>query len=63
MGRGCPPGGELVVYRELYEQASQEREQAQAKVRDLELDLVAIANAGPIRPCGFDGSCAKRSQA
>lgn len=43
------PGGELVVWRALYEQERQEREEAAAHARELEHDLIAIANAGPIR--------------
>ena len=43
------PGGELVIWRDLYEQERQEREEADAHTRELEHDLIAIANAGPIR--------------
>jgi hypothetical protein len=38
-----------VVWRDLYEQERQEREEADAHARELEHDLIAIANAGPIR--------------
>jgi excisionase family DNA binding protein len=43
------PGGELVIWRDLYEHERQEREAADAHARELEHDLIAIANAGPIR--------------
>jgi excisionase family DNA binding protein len=43
------PGGELVIWRDLYEQERQEREEADAHARELEHDLIAVANAGPIR--------------
>lgn len=43
------PGGELVIWRDLYEHERQEREEADAHARELEHDLIAIANAGPIR--------------
>ena len=43
------PDGEVVVWRDLYEQERQEREEADAYARELEHDLIAIANAGPIR--------------
>jgi excisionase family DNA binding protein len=43
------PGGALVVWRDLYEQERQEREESDAHARALEHELIAIANAGPIR--------------
>lgn len=43
------PAGELVIWRDLYERERQEREQSDARAQDLERELVAIANAGPIR--------------
>jgi excisionase family DNA binding protein len=43
------PGGELVIWRDLYEHERLEREEADAHARDLEHDLIAITNAGPIR--------------
>lgn len=48
---GAPgsPGGELVVWRNLYERERQERQEVNARVSELERELVAIANAGPIR--------------
>jgi hypothetical protein len=50
--RGSPDSvarRELVVWRDLYEQERQEREEADAHARALEHELIAIANAGPIR--------------
>jgi excisionase family DNA binding protein len=47
------PGGELVIWRNLYEHERQEREEADAHARELEHDLIAIANAGPIRALGL----------
>ena len=44
-GDGVPR--ELVIWRDLYEHERQKREEADAHAR--ELDLIAIANAGPIR--------------
>lgn len=41
--------GEVVRWRELYERERQERDVAEKRAQDLELQLVAIANAGPIR--------------
>ncbi len=38
-----------MVWRDLYEHERQEREEAAAHARELEHDLIAIANAGPIR--------------
>lgn len=49
IGEGQTPGGPVVVWQELYEATRQERDQAQERARSLELELVAIANAGPIR--------------
>lgn len=49
LGAGHPQGGDVVVWRELYDQTRQERDNAQLRARELELELVAIANAGPIR--------------
>lgn len=43
------PVGELVIWRDLYERERQAHEQTSARVHDLELDLMALANAGPIR--------------
>jgi excisionase family DNA binding protein len=43
------PGGELVIWQDLYEHERQAREEADAHARELEHDLIAIANAGPIR--------------
>lgn len=42
-------GGELVVYRDLFERERTAREAADERARQLELDLTAIANAGPFR--------------
>jgi len=43
------PGGELVLWRDLYEREREEREDLAARERELRDQLVAIANAGPIR--------------
>lgn len=43
------PGGELVLWRDLYEREREEREDLAARERELHDQLVAIANAGPIR--------------
>lgn len=43
------PGGELVLWRQLYERERQERELATERARELERDLVAITHSGPIR--------------
>lgn len=48
-GKPGNPGGELVLWRELYERERQEREQMAGRAQELERELVAIANAGPIR--------------
>lgn len=48
-GESVHPGGELVVWRDLYERERQEREHAVGRAQELERDLVAIAHAGPIR--------------
>jgi excisionase family DNA binding protein len=48
-GKEGSHGGELVIWRDLYEHERQEREEADAHARELEHDLIAIANAGPIR--------------
>jgi len=41
--------GELVIWRDLYERERGEREDGQAQAQELREQLVAIANAGPIR--------------
>ena len=41
--------GELVIWRDLYERERQERADAQADRAELQTQLAAIANAGPIR--------------
>jgi hypothetical protein len=41
--------GELVIWRDLYERERQERTDAEAKRAELQTQLAAIANAGPIR--------------
>ena len=41
--------GELVIWRDLYERERQERADAEAERAELQTQLVAIANAGPIR--------------
>lgn len=43
------PGGELVLWRDLYERERVEREDLVVRERELHAQLVAIANAGPIR--------------
>lgn len=43
------PRGELVLWRDLYEREREEREDLAARERELHAQLVAIANAGPIR--------------
>ncbi len=43
------PGGELVLWRDLYERERIERGDLAARERELHAQLVAIANAGPIR--------------
>lgn len=43
------PGGELVVWRDLYERERNERMAYHERAQQLERELVAIANAGPIR--------------
>lgn len=43
------PGGELVIWRDLYQQERANRETADQRALTLERDLVAIANAGPLR--------------
>jgi excisionase family DNA binding protein len=48
-GKEGSHGGQLVIWRDLYERERQEREEADAHARELEHDLIAIANAGPIR--------------
>lgn len=45
--RGSP--GELVLWRDLYEREREAREELAARERELHAQLVAIANAGPIR--------------
>lgn len=42
-------GGELVIWRDLYERERQERADAEAERAELRAQLAAIANAGPIR--------------
>jgi hypothetical protein len=46
---GNEAGGELVIWRDLYERERQERVDAQAHGAELQAQLAAIANAGPIR--------------
>jgi hypothetical protein len=41
--------GELVIWRDLYERERQERADAEAERAELQAQLAAIANAGPIR--------------
>jgi hypothetical protein len=41
--------GELVIWRDLYERERQERADAEAERAELQTQLAAIANAGPIR--------------
>jgi hypothetical protein len=41
--------GELVIWRDLYERERQERADAEAERAELQNQLAAIANAGPIR--------------
>ena len=43
------PGGELVVWRELYERERLVAEESRERASELEKELIAIANAGPIR--------------
>ncbi|MBV8946700.1 MAG: hypothetical protein JOZ95_14850 [Solirubrobacterales bacterium] len=42
-------GGELVIWRDLYERERRERADAEADRAELRAQLAAIANAGPIR--------------
>lgn len=48
-GSAGNPGGDLVIWRDLFERERQAHQEADARAHDLERDLVAIANAGPIR--------------
>lgn len=43
------PGGALVLWRDLYECERVEREDLATRERELRAQLVALANAGPIR--------------
>lgn len=43
------PGGELVLWRDLYERERAEHQAVIARERELHSQLAAIANAGPIR--------------
>lgn len=52
-GKEGSRGGQLVIWRDLYERERQERQEADARARELEHDLIAIANAGPIRALGL----------
>jgi len=54
LDRGSPggepaSGGEIVIWRDLYEREREDREQAEVRAQELREQLVAIANAGPIR--------------
>ncbi len=48
-GEEGSPGGELVLWRDLYERERVEREDLATRERELHAQLVALANAGPIR--------------
>ncbi len=48
-GEEGSPGGELVLWRDLYERERVEREDLASRERELHDQLVAIVNAGPIR--------------
>jgi hypothetical protein len=46
---GGSPGGEVVIWQELYEREREQREAVQEREVELRVQLAAIANAGPIR--------------
>jgi hypothetical protein len=48
-GEATSPGGELVRWEDLFERERGERAEAEEVSRQLERDLIAIVNAGPIR--------------
>lgn len=48
-GQATVPGGEVVLWRDLYEREREKLEETSDRARQLERDLVAIVNAGPIR--------------
>lgn len=48
-GQATVPGGEVVLWRDLFEQEREKHEETSERALQLERDLIAVVNAGPIR--------------